>query len=105
MHNVLSIRLKEYSLFEFLQLVNQQSLYKLYDLKLPSDIGLFKIWKDKMQGVDIIMNTTIDKINIKNNIFLKKELIKPTKIYVNEILNLIQNNFQIQYNQSNLFHY
>ena len=28
-------------------------------------------------------------INIKNNTFLKKELIKPTKIYVNEILNLI----------------
>tara|TARA_X000001036_G_scaffold308473_1_gene287142 strand:- start:1162 stop:2190 length:1029 start_codon:yes stop_codon:yes gene_type:complete len=32
------------------------------------------------------------KINIKKNLFLRKELIKPTKIYVNEILNLIQNN-------------
>ena len=32
------------------------------------------------------------KINIKKNFFLKKELIKPTKIYVNEILNLIKNN-------------
>ena len=32
------------------------------------------------------------KINIKKNTFLKYELIKPTKIYVNEILNLIQNN-------------
>ncbi|MDA7552133.1 phosphoribosylformylglycinamidine cyclo-ligase [Candidatus Pelagibacter sp.] len=31
------------------------------------------------------------KINLKNNIFLKKELIKPTKIYVKEILNLIKN--------------
>jgi phosphoribosylaminoimidazole synthetase len=31
------------------------------------------------------------KINIKKNIFLKKELITPTKIYVNEILNLIKN--------------
>ena len=30
------------------------------------------------------------KINIKRNLFLKKELIKPTKIYVNEILNLIE---------------
>ena len=29
------------------------------------------------------------KINIKKNTFLKKELIKPTKIYVNEVLNLI----------------
>ena len=33
------------------------------------------------------------KINIHKNTFLKKELIKPTKIYVNEILNLIKKNF------------
>ena len=32
------------------------------------------------------------KININKNNFLKKELIKPTKIYVKEILNLIENN-------------
>ncbi len=30
------------------------------------------------------------KINFKKDPFLKKELIKPTKIYVNEVLNLIQ---------------
>jgi len=33
------------------------------------------------------------KINLKNNSFLKKELLRPTKIYVKEILNLIDNNF------------
>ena len=32
------------------------------------------------------------KINIKKNSFLKKELLKPTKIYVKEILNLFQKN-------------
>ncbi len=32
------------------------------------------------------------KINIRKNLFLKKELIKPTKIYVNEVLNLLKNN-------------
>ena len=32
------------------------------------------------------------KININRNIFLKKELIKPTKIYVKEILSLIDKN-------------
>ena len=32
------------------------------------------------------------KINLKNNSFLKKELIRPTKIYVQEVLNLISNN-------------
>ena len=31
------------------------------------------------------------KINLKNNQFLKKELLKPTKIYVKEILSLINN--------------
>ena len=33
-----------------------------------------------------------EKINIKNNQFLKRELLKPTKIYVKEVLNLIDNN-------------
>ena len=32
------------------------------------------------------------KINLNNNKFLKKELLKPTKIYVKEVLNLINNN-------------
>jgi phosphoribosylformylglycinamidine cyclo-ligase len=35
---------------------------------------------------------TKKKIKITNNNFLKKELIKPTKIYVKEVLNLINNN-------------
>jgi len=32
------------------------------------------------------------KIQIKKNLFLKRELIKPTKIYVNEVLNLVNRN-------------
>jgi len=32
------------------------------------------------------------KINVKKNKFLKKELLRPTKIYVTEVLNLIKNN-------------
>ena len=32
------------------------------------------------------------KINLKNNSFLKKELLRPTKIYVKEILDLVNNN-------------
>jgi phosphoribosylaminoimidazole synthetase len=32
-----------------------------------------------------------EKIKIKNNKFLKKELLRPTKIYVKEVLNLIKN--------------
>ena len=33
-----------------------------------------------------------NKINLNNNLFLSKELIRPTKIYVNEILKLNKNN-------------
>jgi len=33
-----------------------------------------------------------NKINLKNNKFLRKELLQPTKIYVNEILNLSKKN-------------
>jgi len=33
-----------------------------------------------------------EKINLKNNKFLKKELLRPTKIYVEEVLNLINKN-------------
>ena len=32
------------------------------------------------------------RINLKKNNFLKKELLKPTKIYVKEVMNLIENN-------------
>ena len=35
----------------------------------------------------------LKKINIKKDPFLKKELIKPTKIYAREILNLVKKNF------------
>jgi phosphoribosylformylglycinamidine cyclo-ligase len=44
-------------------------------------------------GYSLIRNILkIKKINIIKNNFLKKELIKPTKIYVNEILDLIEHN-------------
>ena len=44
-------------------------------------------------GYSLIRNLiNIKKINIKKNKFLKKELIRPTKIYVKEILNLMNNN-------------
>mgnify|MGYP001370776275 FL=1 len=44
-------------------------------------------------GYSLVRNLiNIKKININKNKFLKKQLIKPTKIYVKEVLNLIDNN-------------
>lgn len=58
---------KNYSMNEFLQLINQQFLYKLYQPKLPNDIGLFKEWKDKL-NCDIFLNTKINKIEVEDNV-------------------------------------
>ena len=44
-------------------------------------------------GFSLVRNILKKKrINIKKNIYLKKELIKPTKIYVREVLSLLKNN-------------
>ena len=44
-------------------------------------------------GYSLVRNILEKKnINIKKNFFLKRELIKPTKIYVNEIMNLTERN-------------
>ena len=44
-------------------------------------------------GYSLVRNLIKKKnINLQKNIFLKKELLKPTKIYVQEILNLIDKN-------------
>ena len=68
-----------------------------------------KILKNKIQNKDLILAVPSNglhsngyslvryllkkkKINIKKNTFLKKELIRPTKIYVKEVLRLIDKN-------------
>ena len=44
-------------------------------------------------GYSLVRNVIIKKkISVKKNLFLKNELIKPTKIYVNEILKLVDKN-------------
>jgi len=44
-------------------------------------------------GYSLVRNIIHKKrINLKKNNFLRKELLKPTKIYVNEILSLLRNN-------------
>ena len=51
-----------------------------------------KIFDFSDTGKNILILLKKEKINLKNNKFLKKELLRPTKIYVEEILNLIKNN-------------
>lgn len=96
-----------YPLFEFLQLMNQQSLYQLYDIKLPNDIGLFKLWKENMPNVQFLLNTRVNQINIQNNKILDIDgyqannyilAIPPKPLYEllkkSNIENTFSNNFQ-----------
>lgn len=60
----------KFTLNEFLQLLNQQFFYSLYQPKLPNDISLMKIWKEYLEEnkVEILLNTEIETVNIKDNL-------------------------------------
>lgn len=56
--------INRYTLNEFLNLFNQQSLYKIYQPKLPNDIGLFNIWKTYLinNNVTFLLSSSVDKL-------------------------------------------
>ena len=60
-----------YSMLEFLQLINQNTFYHLYQPKNPNDKKLFFLWEQKLiqQGVQIFKNTEVleYKSEYKNN--------------------------------------
>ncbi len=62
-----------YTLYEFLQIFNQNYLYSTYQPKLPNDIGLFAHWKKKLlqNGVTILLNTEIERISNTDHIITK----------------------------------
>ena len=53
-----------YTIFEFLQLLNQQYFYQLFQPSLPNDQGLVKVWTEHLQRqqVKILVNTSVEKI-------------------------------------------
>jgi len=54
-----------YSLWQFLQLVNQQMVHTLYQPRVPTDQGLFKVWETVLEshGVKIHKNTRVTGID------------------------------------------
>lgn len=52
-----------YTMFSFLQILNQNFLYGIYQPRVPNDVGLFRIWEAALtrRGVVIAKNTTIDR--------------------------------------------
>jgi hypothetical protein len=59
-----------YTLYQFLQLLNQQFFYGLYQPKEPSDIGFLKKWKNYLEknGVTFLLNTSVEKIEVTDNV-------------------------------------
>lgn len=60
---------ENYTLFEFLQLFNQHFFYQIYQPKIPNDIGLLKVWKQKLieRGVEFRLNTTVKSLSLKDD--------------------------------------
>ena len=57
-----------YTVYQLLQMINQNYFYKLYQPKNPNDKHLFLLWEKKLlqNGVDILKNTSAE--NIQNNV-------------------------------------
>lgn len=53
--------IERYTLYQFMQIINQNFLYNTYQPKKPNDIGLVKIWEDKLKKNDvrIMLNTEV----------------------------------------------
>lgn len=52
-----------YTLFSFLQILNQNFLYGIYQPRVPNDVGLFRIWEAALvkRGVVIAKNAAVDE--------------------------------------------
>jgi hypothetical protein len=59
-----------YTLFSFLQILNQNFLYGIYQPRVPNDVGLFRIWEKVIleRGVVIMKNAAIDRFIVSNGI-------------------------------------
>lgn len=59
-----------YTLYEFLEIPNQNALYQIYQPKLPNDIGLLSLWKDALlrtNNVEIRLNEEVKGFESSNN--------------------------------------
>lgn len=98
-----------YLLNEFLQIFNQQSLYKIYQPSLPNDKSLFKIWRQYLENnkVDFLLNTELLSLTNKNNLFYLKtnngDLVTKKIILAVPPINLVKILGKSSYDISNSF--
>ena len=71
-----------YTLYEFLQIINQHLFYKIYQPKLPNDVGLFKQWENallKTGNIDILLDSEVINMSVKDNMIDTITIIKNNK--------------------------
>lgn len=58
-----------YTVFQFLQLVNQNMFGNLYQPRFPNDKHLFRLWGEKLarNGVDIMLNSEVKNVYVVNS--------------------------------------
>jgi len=94
-----------YPISQLFELPNQHLFYSLFQPKIDNDIGLFKIWEEKLieRNVTIIKNYSVKKLNLNNlmvnEYFIGKNIIlacglKTVETLTNKKFNLKQ----LQYN-------
>ncbi len=98
----------KYTLNEFLQLFNQQVIYKLYQPKSPNDIGIFLAWKNYLlqNNVKFLLNSKVTKLIPNQNndkidsiivndqiIYCDKLVIATPPLNIVELLETSQNNY------------
>lgn len=59
---------ENYTLYQFLQILNQELFHKMYQPKVPNDKGLIYLWENKLKsvGVTILKNTKVVNIDSEN---------------------------------------
>jgi hypothetical protein len=57
-----------YTIYQFMQLVNQNTPYGIYQPTIANDLGLFKSWKNKLEqnGVKFLLNTEVQRLHYNN---------------------------------------
>ena len=65
----------KFSVNLFLQLFNQNFFYKLYQPKIPNDIGLFKKWEEYLEKLNVTINKNerLLSINLEGNNTIKTD--------------------------------
>lgn len=83
--------IKNMTQYQFIQIINQNLLYEIYQPIFPNDISLLRIWKNNLikNNVNFLLNTEINDIEINNNkiknIIVKKDNIL-NKINCNNLI-------------------